>query len=85
MSIDQINLRYKIYAKLHNKTIDEMMVFDQERYLGGSMIGFILFIDEMRRKYKKCAGIHHEEPIKDQDEFTWFINKQVERNQTEGT
>ena len=69
--------RYIAYAKSNGNTPEEQEAKDRERWPGGLMTGFIVFIGEMVARYKKAAGINGNEPILDQDEFTSFIENSV--------
>jgi len=45
--------RYIAYAKAKNMTPDEVFEYDKETYPGGCMCGFILWICEKKRSFKK--------------------------------
>lgn len=69
--------RYIAYAKLHDKTPDEMMAHDEKRWPGGIMCGYICFIMDMTARYRRAAGLKDDSPIFDQNELTWFIESRV--------
>ena len=47
-----VNPRYVTYASKHNRTHEEMLLFDTERYPGGKMAGFTIWIQERWRMWR---------------------------------
>jgi hypothetical protein len=72
------NPRYVIYAYAHDKrTPEEMGDFDRERYPGGCMTGFILWMDEQWAEFRKFFGCKREFQTGFQNEFdAWLIEHQ---------
>jgi hypothetical protein len=48
--------RYKAYAKHHGATPDEMLAGDNERFPGGCMTGYIIWIGERWREWDTLTG-----------------------------
>ena len=68
------NPRYVIYALAHGNTPDVMLAKDKERYKGGCMCGFILWVNRhvelFRASNPRCfVGPY----IQDQDAFTDYL------------
>jgi hypothetical protein len=55
------NPRYVAYAKAHGRTPDEMLASDADRYPGGKMCGFTLWI---RAKWSEWRKLFGPEPVK---------------------
>lgn len=51
-----MNSRYVSYAAAHGMTPDEMLAADRVRWPGGSMVGFMSWIDGKWREW--CALTH---------------------------
>lgn len=47
------NPRYIHYARVHNRTPDEMLMHDEERFPGGQMCGFIIWIRKQWQAWSK--------------------------------
>ena len=47
------NERYVAYAEHNNKTPEEMLVHDRELYPGGHMVGFMIWISENIKRFRK--------------------------------
>ncbi len=50
------NSRFVAYAKAHDKTPEAMLEHDTERFLGGKMCGFTLWIRAKWREWRKLFG-----------------------------
>jgi len=50
-TIAAVNSRYAAYAMAHRKTPEAMMQADEAAWPGGCMTGFILWIDDQRRRF----------------------------------
>lgn len=62
------NPRYVAYAKAHDKTPDKMMAHDTERFPGGKMCGFTLWINEQWYQWHKTRGLkRHDYVLTDAD------------------
>ena len=48
--------RYVAYAIAHEKIPEDMLAFDKERYPGGCMTGFMLWIQNKWRVWAKLTG-----------------------------
>ena len=60
--------RYVAYAKAHDKTPDEMFEHDTERWPGGVMCGFSLWITSMWDKWHEDRDLkRHEHILSDAD------------------
>ena len=71
------NPRYAAYAQAHGRTPDEMMVHDRDKWPGGCMCGFIVWISEQRQGFwEACPAAfvdRHTYTIHDQDAWTAFL------------
>lgn len=64
----QWNPRYAAYAKTHGKTPEEMLEHDIERFPGGKMCGFMLWINEKWSEWHKARGlVRHEHMLSEGD------------------
>ena len=67
--------RYIYYAKSQGNTPENQLIIDEEKYPGGRMCGFILYISEKLRSFYKA----HKEcfidgrNLADQDKFTEYL------------
>jgi len=52
----QWTLRYTAYAQAHGRSPEEMLEADMERYPGGKMVGFTLWIQDKWRQWRKLFG-----------------------------
>jgi hypothetical protein len=52
----KINPRYLAYCRYHRKSPEEMKAIDRARFVGGSMVGFMLWMDLRWREFDKCMG-----------------------------
>ena len=50
---EEMNPRYLIYCQCNGNTPDEQQKKDNEKYHGGKMLGFILFIQHHLQQFKK--------------------------------
>lgn len=75
------NPRYVLYAKAHGKTAEEMVEYDDECWPGGAMCGFILWMDQVWREFRKLNGIRHYDPVgpEDQKKFDEWLERKVRR------
>lgn len=79
--IDGLNPRYVAYAKSHGKTPQEMLEFDKQKYSGGCMAGFIIWIHRRCSEFKKISPeLFCGDEIGDQDRFTAFLEKFAEND-----
>ena len=60
--------RYTAYAQAHGRSPDQMLEFDSERYPGGKMCGFILWIDA---KWSEWATVTGHPRSKDRNAPIW--------------
>jgi len=49
------NPRFVEYARVHGRTAEAQLAFDDERYPGGRMCGFILWNGDRLREWKKLV------------------------------
>lgn len=81
MNNDNCNPRYVAYAKSQGRTPEQQFEHDQNEYPDGAMIGFILWISETRREFKKQhpACFLHDKIV---DQWAWdaFINSKAEES-----
>ena len=74
------NPSYLAYAKMNGKSFEEMLKHDTELYPGGCMTGFILFISDMKRKFRKASPESFlYGTLCDHKKFSEFINQWVEQ------
>ena len=55
-----MNPRYIAYASANGRNPDEQLAHDAIAYPGGKMVGFMLWISAMIRKWRASAGITDE-------------------------
>ena len=69
------NPRYHAYAAAHGETPESMMAVDKDRWPGGKMAGFILWIGERWKEYREKNGMGQHDPLfkKDHDAFNEMI------------
>lgn len=58
-----LNPRYVVYALAHGRTPDQMMEHDKERYPGGKMCGFMLWISDRWQAWHKAHGYRRHDYI----------------------
>jgi hypothetical protein len=71
------NPRYVAYARTQKRTPEVMLVKDRERYPGGSMCGFMLWLRERWAVWLDQKGYHHDTILSNEDhtEFdAWLAN-----------
>ena len=64
------NPRYEAYARVHGRDPEAMLEYDRKRWPGGCMCGFMLWIGDLWRGYRKSIGLK-------EDQVLW--GAQVER------
>jgi hypothetical protein len=52
-----VNTRFLHYARVHGRTPEEMLKYDEERFPGGKMAGYIMWIDQRWNDYTTRVGI----------------------------
>lgn len=62
-----MNPRFLAYARAHDLDPDEMLALDAERYPGGKMAGFIVWIGERWRAWASAVGRRNLEMLSDAD------------------
>jgi len=73
----ELNPRYVAYARVHGRTPNEMMSHDMTQYPGGCMCGFILWMDEQKRAFKKARPeCFIGDNVKDQKAWTAWLESQ---------
>lgn len=74
------NPRYVCYAKAHGKTPDGMLAYDRERFPGGVMGAFIIWIDQRWAEWRALRGRRHDDPlwIHDHEDFDAWLAAKVE-------
>jgi hypothetical protein len=76
------NPRFVAYAKAHGQTPEGMLQNDKEKFPGGCMAGFMLWINTMRQKFFQQHPEHcfvrvsgkSFEAIANQEAWTEFLN-----------
>jgi hypothetical protein len=78
---DKVNPRYVLWAKLHGNTPEYQLEVDRERWPGGSMCGYSLWIDKKASEFAKknnepreCSVLLH------QDDFTAYLEDCVTKD-----
>lgn len=56
ITVTEWNPRYVLYAKEHGKEPAEMVAYDAERYPGGKMAGFMVWISERWTEFDAFFG-----------------------------
>lgn len=76
-----MNPLYIAYAKSHGMSAEEVLARDQEKYPGGCMVGFLLFVADMKRKFwegcPEAFFCNRPSDLVDIDAFYRFITEQV--------
>jgi hypothetical protein len=69
------NPRYAAYAKAHDRAPEQMILDDDERWPGGCMTGFILWVSGKWRTWNELNGWPQNEPHgeEQQDAFDVWI------------
>ena len=49
-----VNPRYLNFCRVHGRTPDEQCAYDSERWKGGSMVGFILWMSQQKRAFHRA-------------------------------
>lgn len=65
------NPRYIAYSAAHDKTPDEMLEYDKNRFPGGVMVGFMLWIKEQWCAFARVRGWEHNY-LKDHQDYIDF-------------
>ena len=79
------NPRYVAYCTAHGNTPEAQLKADVEKYPGGYMAGFILWMAEKARKFSKQRGLDHDGfgyflcRNEGQDEYTKWLAEEAER------
>jgi len=78
----KINPRYAAYARAHGMTRDDMMAHDRQKYPGGCMCGFVVWISEQRQAFLKLhpAAFLGRHVIVDQESWTEFLQTEKTRD-----
>jgi len=75
------NPRYVAYATAHGRDPDAMLLHDREAWPGGSMVGFMCWIQERLGEWRKARGLRRDAaPCGDQqhDDFTACLQRYAE-------
>jgi len=79
------NTRYLEYARAHERTPERMLEWDRERFPGGKMAGFILWMSGRWQDWAKSVGRKYDgggmrEPLTqaDQDAFDTWLKTHVD-------
>jgi len=64
---DHFQPRYIAYAAAHGRTPDDMIAYDADRYPGGIMAGFILWIGDRWREWRAVNGRRADDVLSDAD------------------
>lgn len=75
------NPRYRVYARRHGKTPEEMLAHDEHAWPGGRMAGFMLWISQQWTAWAKLKGMtrtasgSNDTPISEamHEEFTGWL------------
>ncbi len=73
--MEGINPRYAAYAKSHGHTPDEQRAADEIRWPGGRMAGFVRWVSEQLRAFRKAhpEAFGPGQTLHDQDAFTAWL------------
>ena len=78
-----MNPRYEVYARVHGRTYNEMLAYDETLYPSGKMAGFIIWISERWRAWRILRGIpeHQFLMLRDHVDFdAWLQEKYPIKN-----
>ena len=69
------NPRYIVYAAANGRSPDEMLAFDRERFPGGQLAGFTLWISGKWREWRSINRRGHRDALgsDDHESFDRFI------------
>lgn len=75
------NLRYVAYATLHGRTPETMLLYDKRMWPGGSMCGYVTWIQERWTKWDALRR-HPKDHVRTEQEhaeFTAWLFEQVKK------
>lgn len=82
--MSEVNPRYAAYARAHGRSADEMLAFDRERYPGGCMAEFIVWIGRRWSEWRKINGLPRN-PILSSEDYAnfdaWLADLTIEQIQ----
>lgn len=70
------NPRYVAYAKAHGRDPAAMLAYDRERWPGGRMAGFTVWVSERWAEWRTARGRHRDDVLTDEDheDFDDFLS-----------
>lgn len=77
--VARFNPRYVAYAKIHARDSETMLAYDKQRYPGGCMAGFMIWIRCRWAEYRKTVGLHPEASLSvaDHQDFDAWLERKV--------
>lgn len=74
-----LNPRYVAFARAHGRTPDEQAAYDEARWPGAVMCGFMLWMDQVKQAFRDASpGSFIGSSIADQDAWDAFIAAQAD-------
>lgn len=71
-----MNPRYLAYCVAHGRTPEEMLAHDAERFPGGKMAGFIVWISRQVREWRSTRRVGADLSDDEQEDLTrWILDR----------
>lgn len=67
-----MNPRYLAYAAAHGQSPEGMLALDAERFPGGRMAGYLIWVSQRASEYRRARGLSHYGII-DHDDLTAYM------------
>ena len=78
-AVAHFNPRYVCYAQVHERDPEQMLAFDAERFPGGKMAGFLIWMGHRWSEYRHLRGLSATAPLSDadHDDFMSWLERKV--------